>query len=126
MKIADDYYHIIDVMDDEVPTVGRVREKLAPFKTYLKEQYKVKQLWVFGSVSKGESTLESDIDIRVEIGEGGKGIAFWSLWMFLEAALGRKIDLSEKWGRSDESDFVKRIKPDLILVLDALNKLAAA
>ena len=44
-----------------------IEKILKKHKEYLKKQFHVKNMGVFGSYSRGEDTSESDIDILVEL-----------------------------------------------------------
>ncbi len=59
---------------------------------YLKENYGVKKIALFGSVVKGKYTKSSDIDIVVEF-EKPIGLRFMDLAEYLEKKLGRKTDI---------------------------------
>jgi len=58
----------------------------------LKERYSLVKIGLFGSYAKDQATQESDIDLYAEFEEKKfKNIA--GAWNYLEAALGKKIDL---------------------------------
>ncbi|MBI5144710.1 MAG: nucleotidyltransferase family protein [Candidatus Omnitrophica bacterium] len=59
---------------------------------YLKENYGVKKIALFGSVVKGKYTKSSDIDMVVEF-EKPIGLRFMDLAEYLEKRLGRKADI---------------------------------
>ena len=59
---------------------------------YLKENYGVKKIALFGSVVKGKYNKSSDIDIVVEF-EKPIGFRFMDLAEYLEKKLGRKTDI---------------------------------
>lgn len=59
---------------------------------YLKENYGVKKIAVFGSAVKGKYTKASDIDIVVEFIRP-IGLRFMDLAEYLEKRLGRKTDI---------------------------------
>ena len=59
---------------------------------YLKENYGVKKIALFGSVVKGKYNKSSDIDIVVEF-EKPIGLRFMDLAEYLEKKLGRKTDI---------------------------------
>jgi len=59
---------------------------------YLKENYGVKKIALFGSVVKGKYTKSSDIDMVVEF-EKPIGLRFMDLAEYLEKKLGRKTDI---------------------------------
>ena len=58
--------------------------------------HKVKRLFIFGSLAKGNFTSESDIDLIVEIEEEDpikRGELLIELWNKLESLFKRKVDL---------------------------------
>ena len=59
---------------------------------YLKENYGVKKIALFGSVVKGKYNKSSDIDIVVEF-EKPIGLRFMDLAEYLEKKLRRKTDI---------------------------------
>ena len=61
----------------------------------LLNEYAVRKIGLFGSLSDGTYTDESDIDILVEL-EKPIGWKFFSLELYLEQVFGRKIDLVTK------------------------------
>jgi len=65
---------------------------LAQHRDELKE-YGVESLSLFGSVSRGEATPESDIDVLVEFSRPVGMLAFLRLQHRLAEILGRKVDL---------------------------------
>ena len=58
----------------------------------LEENYKVKNIAIFGSYVRGEQNEESDIDILVDFKEP-VGLLFIHLADYLEEILGNKVDL---------------------------------
>lgn len=56
-------------------------------------QFGVRSLAVFGSVARDEAGAESDIDLLVEFNEPVGLFEFARLQMWLEALLGRPVDL---------------------------------
>lgn len=59
---------------------------------YLRQHFGVQQLALFGSFARDETTEKSDIDLVVTLGRP-LGFAFIELADYLEAKLGRKVDL---------------------------------
>jgi uncharacterized protein len=54
----------------------------------------IKRLWIVGSVARAESTLDSDIDISVEIDPHAHlGLRFFGLEERLSSLLGRTVQL---------------------------------
>jgi len=74
---------------------------LKKHRTFLKENYFVERIGLFGSFIKDEQTPESDIDIIIEF-NGSVGWKFFTLKDFLEEILGRKVDLVTKNSLRDE------------------------
>lgn len=64
-------------------------------KKFLKKEYRVKKIGVFGSFARGEQTKTSDIDILVEFYEP-IGWEFFDLQEYLRSVLKREIDLVTK------------------------------
>lgn len=72
-------------------TIEEIKDKILP----ILKKYGVKRAGIFGSVARGESTEESDIDILVEIEGSMSLLDFAGLKLELEEILGRKVDLGE-------------------------------
>lgn len=88
-------------------------ETLRTAKPTLLTQYPIRQLAIFGSVSRGDDTPESDVDILVEFSRP-VGMEFIRLAYELEKILGRKVDLVSRGGIKPK--YFKVIKPDLLYV----------
>jgi predicted nucleotidyltransferase len=71
--------------------VEDIKRKVSPI---LKE-YGVSRAGVFGSVVRGEDSVDSDVDILVEIKRRMSLLEFAGLKLELEEALGRNVDLGE-------------------------------
>ena len=69
--------------------------RLIEIKPELSNEYSVKSIGLFGSFADGSQSNESDIDILIEL-EKPIGWKFFSLEIYLEKILGRKIDLVTK------------------------------
>ena len=70
--------------------IGRIRDH----RREIARRFKVDRLGVFGSVSRGEDTSSSDVDILVRFQEGQKTFDnFMELKFYLEELLGREVDL---------------------------------
>lgn len=81
------------------------------------ERRHVAQLWVFGSVARGEERHDSDVDLIVEFVPGAKVslTAVSSLRIDLESLLGRSVDLAE-W-RTLRPELVSDVRNDAVAVL---------
>ena len=75
-----------------VQTIDDVRQVLSSHRTEL-EQRKVKKLYLFGSMARGEPTDESDVDLLMEHGRPLGLIALLGIKTYLEEILGRSVDL---------------------------------
>ena len=62
-------------------------------KVFLQNQYGVLSIGLFGSYARGDNSVESDIDIAVELKKENKADNFFGLLHFLEDNLKKKIDL---------------------------------
>ena len=83
-------------------------------KEYFKKKYGVKEIWLFGSVARGEDTPNSDIDVMIEFIDF-KFNTFDNYYGFLEEVekkFNRKIDLAIKGAIKPIA--YKYIKRDLI------------
>ncbi len=69
--------------------LNRLREVLP----YLREQYGIERIAVYGSFIKGSQTVESDVDILVHLNKP-LGLKFVELAYYLEDLLGRDVDLA--------------------------------
>jgi predicted nucleotidyltransferase len=72
--------------------LGEIKEALSRQKPLLVENYKVKEIGIFGSYVRGEQENISDIDILVEFSEP-IGWEFIDLQEYLEDILSLKVDL---------------------------------
>lgn len=121
-----------DIDDDEIVLDAiRLAEESVQYRTNKKESNaklfsqikrffdvdkRVKRAWVFGSVSRGEATNDSDIDIMIEFNTQKKYSMFDLIDIAhrLENKIKRKVDLSEK---GTLYDFAKRdAEKDLIQI----------
>jgi predicted nucleotidyltransferase len=59
-------------------------------------RFKVKSLYVFGSVARGEAGDHSDVDLLVEFSETVGLFAFARLQRFLQEILGVRVDLTTR------------------------------
>jgi len=63
---------------------------------YLKKNFQVEKIGVFGSFSRGENTKSSDIDVLVEFSKPISMFRFIELEEFLSKIFGKKVDLVSK------------------------------
>lgn len=69
-----------------------IAETLKKDMPYLRHDYGVRKIFLFGSFAKGRPKRSSDIDLMVEF-ERPIGLKFMDLADHLEKLLGRKVDL---------------------------------
>lgn len=72
--------------------VEDVRREIARFDALLR-RYAVRRLSIFGSVSRGEASARSDVDMLVEFGRPQGLMELVALEHSLSRRLGRKVDL---------------------------------
>ena len=80
-------------------------------KTYLREEFGVLSIGLFGSYAKGTQGPESDIDLYVELTEPRFDFLV-GLQLYLEENLGKPIELIRKRPSLSER-FLKRIEPQI-------------
>jgi predicted nucleotidyltransferase len=102
---------ISDYDTSMVRTTEDILEKLKTQKVALFEKYPVHRIALFGSWSRGEQNLNSDVDILVDV-DPTIGLGFVSLADELEHILGLKVDLVSR--RAIRASLWKQIEPDLI------------
>lgn len=73
-----------------------IRQKLKNLLPYLKKQYGVLDMGIFGSYVRGEETKKSDLDILVNFRDSISFLKFMELENYLSRELGIKIDLVMK------------------------------
>ncbi|WP_048130693.1 nucleotidyltransferase family protein [Methanolacinia petrolearia] len=84
MQLSDNY---VSIRED----VLRKLERELP---YLQKEFDIETIGIFGSVSRGEDTPESDIDVLYTFRHGAIGIRkFLDLFEYLENLLGRRVEL---------------------------------
>ena len=92
-------------------TREEILTKLKELKPILHRDYAVKDIGLFGSFSDDTYSEESDIDLLVEL-EKPIGWKFFTLELFLEKMLGRKIDLVTKNALKEQlrEDILNKVK----------------
>ena len=93
-------------------TVSEIKNIVCP----LAKEYGAERIYLFGSYARGDSTKDSDIDLRIDKGSI-RGLALAGLLLDLEAALGCQVDLITT--TSLDKEFLSRIKKDEVLLYEA-------
>lgn len=76
---------------------NEILKKLKNDFPYLKSEFAVKRIGLFGSFATNTSTMSSDIDLLVEF-DRPLGFKFFDLVEYLENCFGKKIDLLTQEG----------------------------
>jgi predicted nucleotidyltransferase len=78
------------------PPLPSVLKTLRQHRTWLRERG-ISQLWVFGSVARGDERLDSDIDLIADVEPDARIslTAFARLQLDLSELLGARVDLAE-------------------------------
>ncbi len=83
-------------------TIEEIKQKIREDQQIYKDQYKVKELKIFGSYVKSEQTQTSDLDILVEFEQPVSLLHMVSLENYLTDALNVKVDIVPKDSLRDE------------------------
>ncbi len=81
---------------------------------FIKKNYNIKNIGIFGSVVKNKQTKKSDVDVLVELQEPVGFFKFLELENYLSKILKRKVDLTTK--KSLKQAVKKEILKDIIYV----------
>lgn len=73
-------------------TPQKIESKLKAVKPYLQDEFGISQIGYFGSFANGEYREDSDLDVLVSF-DRKIGWKFFDLKDYLEATVGRKVDL---------------------------------
>ncbi|HCC60370.1 MAG: hypothetical protein A2402_01730 [Candidatus Staskawiczbacteria bacterium RIFOXYC1_FULL_37_43] len=77
--------------------VNEIKNKIKSEEPFLRENFRVKKIGIFGSYSRGEQRKSSDIDVLVEYYEAPSMFEYLDLEEFLSKILnGIKVDLVMK------------------------------
>lgn len=90
-----------------------ITRKLKASKPLLIKKYHIKSIGLFGSITRDDFRVDSDIDILVDF-DKPIGIGFIDLAEELEKILHRKVDLVSEKGV--KSKYMKEIQKDLLYV----------
>ena len=93
-------------------TIDELRGIISP----IARRWDVVRMWLFGSQARGEATIDSDIDIRVDPEPSSGYFQLAGLWIDLEEALGMEVDLQSSGCFSEE--FLASIAKDEILIYE--------
>ena len=94
-------------------TLQEIKNTLSSHKIRLFNDYPIRSIAIFGSYSRNEQNVSSDLDILVEFSDK-IGIRFIDLADELENIVGCKVDLVSKKGVKEK--YLKSIDSELIYV----------
>ncbi len=89
----------------------RILDRLRECKTALVAEFSVERLALFGLMASGEETVDSDVDILVEV-PASIGLRFVEQAERLESYLGKRVDLVSR--RALKPSLWKQLEPELI------------
>jgi predicted nucleotidyltransferase len=91
-------------------TKAKIIQILKKEQSYLKDEFGVRRIAIFGSFAKGQPHPRSDIDIFIEFSKS-PGMRFFDLADYLEKRIGRKTDILTQTGLS--SIRIKRVAQEI-------------
>lgn len=91
--------------------MDEIVRRLKGIKSELK-RFKVRDIWLFGSVVRGEETDKSDIDLLVDFEKGADLFDLTGLSIFLEDELNRKVDIVSK--RTLREEFEESVLSEVV------------
>lgn len=114
--VLDDLCRRALTSDDEVASLAGVIRRLRLHQGEL-EQLGIKQLYVYGSVARGEARSWSDVDLFADLTDEGRwNIVRWGHVLDrLEEILGRRVDFAAR--RSLPEDVRRRAEAEAVAVL---------
>jgi predicted nucleotidyltransferase len=83
-------------------------------KPELERRFGVRRIGLYGSYAHGRQTENSDIDLVVELSEA-KFDALAGLYIYIEEALGREVDI-RRISKKIDTPFMRRIEREALFV----------
>ncbi len=80
----------------KVMHLEEVKNILEEHKEEIKQKYKIKEIGIFGSFTRGEQKKKSDIDILVKFEETPDLLRFIEIERYISRILKKKVDLVRK------------------------------
>jgi predicted nucleotidyltransferase len=94
-------------------TLDFIREILTRLKPEMQRRYAVSTIGIFGSVVRDDFSSDSDVDLIVDFSKP-VGMEFIELADFIDAKLGRSVDLVSR--RGIKSKYLDQIEKEIIYV----------
>lgn len=85
--------HSEDRRTGRLPSLDEIMQRLREHLPQLREEYRIRYVWLFGSFVRGEQHKRSDLDVLVEFEEAPTLPRFISLERKLREITGIKVDL---------------------------------
>jgi predicted nucleotidyltransferase len=99
-------------MPEKRHSIDEIRTIVAP----IAERYGVERVYLFGSYARGDTTENSDVDLRVDKGALKGMFALGGLYSEIQEALQIKVDLLTT-GNLD-ADFLRKIQKEEVLLYE--------
>lgn len=102
---------IMDDIKPDILTIKQIRERIKPIMI----KHGIKEVYLFGSYSRGEANRNSDVDLYCDKGDVD---TLWKLSAFadeLEEALGKKVDIVTIGSQMDDY-FRQQLEEDMIQI----------
>lgn len=107
--------YILDLIENDVNpsilTIKQIKERIKP----VMKKHGIKNVYLFGSYSRGEANANSDIDIYCDKGDVNTLYKAFDLDEELEQALGKKVDVVTI-GSKMHDFFKQQIEEDMIKI----------
>ena len=107
--------YILDLIENDINppilTIKQIKERIKP----VMEKHGIKNVYLFGSYSRGEAKSTSDVDIYCEKGDVDNLYKAVDFDEELEKALGKKVDVVTIGSRMHDY-FKKQIEEDMIKI----------
>ena len=107
--------YILDLIENDINpsilTIKQIKERIKP----VMEKHGIKNVYLFGSYSRGEAKSTSDVDIYCEKGDVDNLYKAVDFDEELEKALGKKVDVVTI-GSQMHDYFKKQIEEDMIKI----------
>ena len=101
---------------DTIYTVKEISDILFP----LFKKYKIDNVYLFGSYSRGDANSSSDVDLYIPKLPENMGLEYFGMYDDIEQKLNKSIDIvTDNTGFKDEkekTDFFRQINKDRIMI----------
>ena len=102
---------VLEDMNPNVLTIKQIKDLIKPIVT----KHKIKDVYLFGSYSRGEANRDSDVDIYCDKGDANTLWKLSSLKSEFEDALGKSVDIVTIGSEMDDY-FKQQLTEDMIKI----------